>query len=160
MDKALNWANDIDALPELPLSLKDILVRTELILELDKPFLPRALHDDYFGELTIDRKNQCIDQIAQISKKYIYDVKDERNRANICLRLWAGCLAGAKIIALETIDGPNTPEYRNLANNLIMKIAQNNPIFRAGIKTAVEFKRSRNEKYSFEGIPENSFLRS
>ena len=158
MDMALKWANEIDICPKLPSSLQDISVRKELILELDKPFLAQALLDGCHDILSIERKNQCFNEISQISKRFIFDVDDEKTRTNICLRLWSGCLSGAKTIALETNEGPVTPEYRAVVYNKIMDLAQNDPIFLAGAEVAVDFKKTRNEGYSFEGLPEDSFL--
>jgi len=158
MDMALNWANDLGDPPGLPNSLQDISVRKNLIVELDKPFLAQALIEDYFGILDSKRKKECLDKINQISKKYISNVNVERVRINICLRLWSGCLSAAKIIALETKNGKNTPDYRAEAYKKILNLADNDPIFKAGAKTAVDFKKSRDEEYSFEGIPKDSLL--
>ena len=158
MDIALKWANDIGICPKLPSSLEDISVRNELILELDKPFLTQALLYGCYGRLSIESKNQCLNEISQISKRFIFDIDNEKTRTNICLRLWSGCLYGAKTIALETMDGPVTPKYRSLSHNKIMDLAQSDPIFLVGAKVAVDFKKSRNEGYSFEGLPDDSFL--
>jgi hypothetical protein len=158
MDMALKWANEIEICPKLPSSLHDISVRRELILELDKPFLAQTLRDDYYSRLNIESKNQCLKKISQISNRFIFDVENGKTRASICLRLWSGCLHGAKTIAFDTMDGPVTPEYRSLVHKKIIDLAKSDPIFLAGAEVAVDFKKSRNEGYSFEGLPEDSFL--
>ena len=159
VNMAIKWADGIGPPPKLPSSLNDISTRLKLLLELDNPYFVNSLMKDFNQRLGIIEKNNSLEEIAQISKKYLYDISEDRLRSNISLRLWAGCLTVAKIISYLTLNGPNTPEYRNNSYKKIIYLSQRDPIFKAGAETAVEFKKSRNEKYSFEGIPKDVFFR-
>ena len=159
MLQALKWGNDLGESPTLPNSLQNISNRKDLVLELDKPFLPQSLIKDYNNLLSPEEKNQCLNEILSISKRFITDVNDDKEKINICLRLWSGCLSTAKTIAIETNDGPNTPEIRYALHNKITELAENDLIFQAGAEVAEEFIKARNEEYSFEGIPNDSFLK-
>jgi hypothetical protein len=80
-------------------------------------------------------------------------------RASIALRLWAGCLDAAKTIALETRDGPNSPELRAAAFAQIDSVAETDPIYGAGVEAAPAFKVLRRQSYSFDGVPAGSRVR-
>lgn len=73
--------------------------------------------------------------------------------ASIALRLWSGCISAAKVIALETRSGPNTPDYRKKASKTLLRTAQIDKIFAAGVVAAVEFKKLRKEPHDYSGIP-------
>jgi hypothetical protein len=97
-----------------------------------------------------------IAMIAALSRRYLPKIKDGLVRVNVALRLWSGCLSAAKVIALETRSGPNTPESRALVMPVIEEIAAKDPIYAAGVDVAPAFKRRRHEKYSFDGVPSRS----
>ena len=70
----------------------------------------------------------------------------------IFLRWWSGCLSMAKIIALETRDGKNTPSYRKRASKKLLTKMRKDPIFADGVHAAIAFKRLRKQEWSFEGF--------
>jgi hypothetical protein len=79
--------------------------------------------------------------------------------AGECLRIWAGCMCGAKAIALGTRNGRNWPWWRHRAAKRIQADAEHDAFFAAGALAAVAFKAGRNEAFSFCGIPKYSILR-
>jgi len=160
MDTALRWAKELRSIPTLPSSLQDVSQRAKLVRDINTESFAGALLADYYRTLSVDEKVQCLNEIARGSKTYISDVDDDGVRKNLSLRLWSGCLSAAKIIALRTNDGPNTPDKR--ASSFRDKIdpqAQMDPIYRAGVEAAPHFKKLLEEEYSFEGVPEDSTVR-
>ena len=71
---------------------------------------------------------------------------------SVILRWWVGCLNMAKVIALETRDGPNTPEYRNRASRHILRQTRYDRVYADGVRAALNFKMLRKQPYSTEGI--------
>lgn len=152
MDTALQWANELGSPPLLPSSLQDVNQRAKLVDQIDGPLVRGSL----LLTLNEEERQQRLRDVARFSEDYIPDVDDEMVRVNTALRLWAGCLAAAKTIALETRSGPNNPEMRTwIFVNKIDKIAQQDPIYLAGVEAAPAFKGLRNEPYSLEGVPED-----
>lgn len=160
MGIALQWANKLGPPPTLPSSLQDVIQRAKLVNNIDTPNLADTLFSDFRGSLNLNDKIQCLNEIARLSKSYIPYVEDDNVRVNISLRLWSGCISAAKTIALQTRGGPNTPEMRaSIFSNQIDPIAEEDPIYCAGVEAAPSFKKLRNETYSFEGVPEKSVVR-
>ena len=160
MDTARRWANELGSPPILPSSLQNVIQRAKLVNNIDTPNLANALFLEFQGELNPEDKEQCLSEIARLSKSHIPDVHDKNVRINIALRLWSGCLSAAKTIALQTRGGPNKPEDRaSIFSSKIDPLAQEDPIYCAGVEAAPSFKRLRNEPYSFEGVPEKSVVR-
>ncbi|HEC76397.1 MAG TPA: hypothetical protein ENI33_03955 [Thermoplasmatales archaeon] len=160
MDTALQWANELGPPPPLPSSLKDVTQRAKLVNAIDEPHFANSFFLDFQSRLSDVEKNQCLNEIANVTKIYILDVEDDKTRVNIALRLWSGCLSAAKTIAIQTVSGPNTPEMRaSIFSNKIDPITQRDPIYCAGVETAPSFKKLRNEPYSFEGVPQKSVVR-
>jgi hypothetical protein len=159
MDTALRWANQLGPPPTLPPSLQNVIQRAKLVNNIDTTNLATALFLDSQGNLNLNGKHQCLSEVARLSLPYIQDVDDNNVRVNIALRLWSGCLSGAKTIALQTRSGPNTPEMRaSIFSTKIDPLAQEDPIYCAGVEAAPSFKRLRNDPYSFEGVPEESVV--
>ncbi len=153
MDTARRWANELGPPPPLPPSLQDVGQRAKLVIEINWPLI----HGDALERLSTKEKAQRLNDVAGLSGNHMPDVDDDSDRDNITLRLWSGCLDAAKTIALETMNGPNTPSMRALAfGRKIDPTAQEDPIYCAGIEAAPSFKRLLEEDYSFEGVPENS----
>ena len=75
------------------------------------------------------------------------------------LRLWSGCLSSAKLIALETRDGPVMPNYRRSAAIFDAMRCKRDPIWKMGYRTGPALKRLRKEKVCYDGIPKRSSLR-
>lgn len=94
--------------------------------------------------------------IADKSKSYMSEDLDDNIRKNILLRLWAGCMDAAKNIALETMDGTNSPVTRKEGFFLIDLFAKLDPIYRSGIEAAPSFKKLQRQHYSFAGVSSGS----
>ena len=65
----------------------------------------------------------------------------------------------AKMIALDTRDGPNTPNMRIETFQHLDRIADQDHIYRAGVESAPLFKKERQQCFSFNGIPLTSPVR-
>jgi len=111
---------------------------------------------EYFSE-TI--KEIILNRIDDIVRHYNTHETNEKYRKSIGLRLWSGCLSAAKVIALETRDGPNPPEMRAESFQEIDIIADRDSIFRAGVESAPLFKEYNQQCYSFNGVPSTSPVR-
>ncbi|OPY38189.1 MAG: hypothetical protein A4E35_00611 [Methanoregula sp. PtaU1.Bin051] len=159
METALRWANELGPSPTLPSSLQDVTERSKLVYAINTSNLANSLFADFHRNLSIVEKAKCQNAIARLSRAYMSDVTDDKVLVNISLRLWSGCLSAAKTIAFQTMDGPNTPEKRELIFTQIEFNAQEDPIYRAGVEAAPTFKRLLKEGYSFEGVSKNSVVR-
>jgi len=156
MYTALQWASELGSSLVLPASLKYVKQRAELV----KAIGPVLVRDSILLTLSENEKSARLNEVGSLSKTYIPDVKEDRNRINIALRLWSGCISAAKTIALQTMSGPNTPQKReSIFRNTIDPLAQTDAIFRAGVEAAPAFKSLLKEEYSFEGVPETSAVR-
>ena len=160
MTTALKWANEMGPPPTLPASLQDVRERAKLVRDVNTKMLANILFKDYQGQLSTEEKGQCLYDVARVSTVYMPGVVDSTVRANLCLRIWSGCLAAAKNIAFQTLDGPNTPDQRNLIfRDYIDPQAQADPIFCAGVESAPSFKKLLEEGYSLDGVPQESPVR-
>jgi hypothetical protein len=133
---------DVNALPS---SLAEVQSRAELVSDVDAPL---DWHAD--GRLHA---------ICPILERRLADVANAFERVGITLRLWAGCMDAAKAIALETRDGPTTPEMRSEAFFQIDRIADTDPIYAAGVEAAPALKRLRQQEFLLEGAPSDSAVR-
>jgi hypothetical protein len=98
--------------------------------------------------------------LAERAAAFIPDVPDTKTRVSISLRLWSGCMSAAKTIAEGTRSGPNTAEGRHrVFAEIIDPIAENDPIYAAGVEAAPAFKTRRNQPYILDGVPEGSSVR-
>jgi len=154
MDLAYWFAQALGPTPGLPRSLESVQQRARLVAEIDGPFITGSSFEECVVNI-----GMRIKEISSKSASYMPDVSDNLTRMNLGLRLWAGCLSAAKTIALETMDGPNSPEDRARIFPSIDSLAESDPIYRAGVEAAPEFKRLRDDAYSFEGVPANSPVR-
>jgi hypothetical protein len=153
MEAARVFAEGLGAALALPASLMDLEARAKLVQKIDGPFLAGGNDLEIVYNLGLR-----IAAIADLSREYLPAIEDGLTRANIALRLWAGCISAAKIIALETLSGPNTPEGRAQIIPQVEKLAAQDPIYAAGVEAAASFKRLRGDRYSFEGIPPGSLV--
>lgn len=77
-------------------------------------------------------------------------------RMSILLRLWAGCLAGAKTLSIGAdtprVSWVNTSEVRKRQFLWLARDSKRDRIFRLGARAALLFKLERGEEFGFEGI--------
>jgi hypothetical protein len=73
--------------------------------------------------------------------------------------LWSGCLSAAKTIALDTREGPNTPDRRTKDFQIFDHRVNQDPIYCAGVESAPLFKKKNQQCFSFDGVPLTSPVR-
>lgn len=83
----------------------------------------------------------------------------DRCEAGVALRTWAGCMSGAKCIALGTRNGRNWPWWRRRQAKAMEMECARDPVFQMGVMAAIAFKIGRNEAYSLFGVPSDHYLR-
>jgi DNA-binding MarR family transcriptional regulator len=154
-ETALAWARELGNAPELPASLKDPRRRAKLVDSIDAPLISGSI----LASLEQGEKQRRLILVAEVAASLMPEVKDTTTKSNIALRLWAGCISAAKMIALETKSGPNTPEIRDRAFTLIDSIAREDAIYRAGVESAPAFKKLRLQPISLESVPKQSAVR-
>jgi hypothetical protein len=162
MYTAYSWASDLADLSHLKATL-DINQRIKLILEMDEE-VDRYSKYDLSGSGLLENFSETVKEIFlnrvdDIVRHYILDETNEKYRKSIGLRLWSGCISTAKTIALDTRDGPNTPEIRTKIFRTLDRIADQDPIYRAGVESAPLFKKERRQCFSFNGVPLTSPVR-
>jgi hypothetical protein len=153
---ALKWSKELPTYRELPNSLSNIRDRAYFIDGVDH-LLGEASY--YFSSSNQQAKEAYIKRLSSKAKELLPELMPSTNEvvANLVFRLWFGCLAAAKTIALETKSGPNTPEVRRVAfEQVISPLCIEDAIIRAGVGVAKTFKEIRMEKYSLEGVPGNA----
>ncbi len=162
MNTAYSWASDLSDLSHLKMTL-DINQRIQLILDIERE-VDRYSKYDLSGSGLLENFSETVkeiflNRIDHIVRRYIPDEKNEKYRKSIGLRLWSGCLLAAKTIALDTRDGPNTPNIRTEIFQALDRIADQDPIYRAGVESAALFKKKREQCFSFNGVPLTSPVR-
>jgi hypothetical protein len=138
---------------ELPGPLSGVDVRAQLVDKADRP-----IWVDGDGNPSFEVLGGHLRHVVRHTEALLPDV-DPLDRATIALRLWAGCLMAAKVIALETRSGPNTSTLRGELFAWIDQIAAEDPIYRAGVEAAPAFKRRRQQEFELDGVPEDSAVR-
>lgn len=156
MHTAYIWANEWCPTPPLELAVENVDERAELVDRIGEVLVPdnQQLH-----KLPQNEKIQRLNAISILMKEKFPNEKIINKRISFALRLWSGCISATKTIALETMDGLNTPEMRRRIFEEIEPIAQRDPIFMAGVEAATAPKRRHNQCYSFLGVPESSCVR-
>ena len=146
MNIAYSWACDLSNLSYLKMTL-DINQRIHLILDIEREVDRYSKYDlsgsGLFENFSGTVKEIFLNRIDDIVRRYI---PDERMR-NIKKALdydcgLAACLA-AKTIALDTRDGRNTPNLRTKIFQDLDRIADQDPIYRAGVESAPLLKKKR-----------------
>jgi hypothetical protein len=158
MNTAYKWASELADKSHL-IFILDINQRVELISEINE-LLGRYINDDLksggfglFEKFPEIVKEIILNKIDDIIRHYKPLETNQKYRKSIGLRLWSGCLSAAKVIALETRDGPNTPEIRAEGFQILEPIANADPIFCAGLESAPLFKKRNQQCFTFIGVP-------
>jgi len=146
MNDAWELAEKMGPPPEIPPTLDNKERRTRFALELDSTFAGILIRN-----LSENQKSLWLQKVDEVASKFTSEQSSDK-RINCSLRLWAGVLTGAKIVALETRAGPVTPENRRKASTEMQERSRRDPIFRAGLEVATRFKELRGQAYSLEGV--------
>jgi hypothetical protein len=95
-------------------------------------------------------------------------VRSNRERGNIALRLWTGCLCAAKECRRTSVsehnpdgttkrESPYTPEMRTESFEKIMMTSSKDPVYEAGVEAAPVWELIENaapdKKMYLDGIP-------
>ena len=149
----------IDSIPE---SLQDVIKRAKYLDFVDKKMIAGSM----LWELNKQVIDSFLTNMDKESVPWIYDIGDGKQRINITLRLWAGCLDAAKYLRDKYMSRSNdgtvseetiTPEMRAKAfKESINPKASLDPIYYTGVEAAPIFKRVRNEPIFSDGIPSDS----
>jgi hypothetical protein len=154
MELARVFAQGLGPAPTLPAPLRAVARRAELVDAIDGSLVTGG----NIYELGFQIASR-LRRVVEGSRGLVADLPDPMERINVVLRLWSGCITGAKVIAHETRSGPNSVEYRRGIVPQIEAIADQDPIYAAGLEAAPVFKILRDQTYSLEGVPENSRVR-
>jgi hypothetical protein len=162
MDTPYSWASDLADLSHLKMTL-DINQRIQLILDIESE-VDRYNKYDLSGSGLLENFSETVkeiflNRIDDIVRHYILDETNEKYRKSIGFRLWSSCISTAKTITLDPRDGPNIPEIRTKIFQTFDRIADQDPIYCAGVESAPLFKKERQQCFSFNGVPLTSPVR-
>lgn len=151
LDLARGLSPDLHVSPDC---LADPLTLAELVDEIDGPIVV-----DGNGDLRFDLLGERLRAISEKSTLALHAFTDPVDRLAVALRIWAGCLMAAKLIAHETRGGPNTNEMRASMFPQVDSLARNDPAFCAGVEAAPAFKATRGQEIALGGVPADSPVR-
>jgi hypothetical protein len=144
--------------PRLPDSLKNADHTARFIDYIDSQIINpfRSLKTEEF-----------ILKVIELTREKIPDISDGKVRANITMRLWAGCMDSAKTIRNTYVDKsspdgtlPYTPEKRKNAWYQKMKPkSEEDSIYKYGVELGTVFRKIRGQPSYLEGIPKDSIVR-
>src|SRR5438128_1294791 len=132
MKTALEWARCYGPIPYG--WLESTINNPEHVATMVLAFNDKFIQGNTLASLNTKQKKQSIQNMLIIARCYIYDREWRRNGsyavlACILLRLWSGCICGAKTIALGTRDGPNTQRIRSRQMKKIKRMGKNDHIY-------------------------------
>lgn len=164
MSIAYEFSNLLGPIDSLPESLKEMDVKRAKYLDfVDKKMIAGSKLWELNNEQQIE---SFLAKVDKESIQWIYDVADHRQRINITLRLWAGCVAAAKLLGkryvrgwgdLDIIEDEITPNMREKDfKQSIDPKALSDPIYYAGVEAAPILQRLRNEPIFMDGVPSES----
>ena len=150
----------IDSIPE---SLKEVIKRAKYLDFIDRKMIAGSRLWEFNNTQQIE---SLLANMDKESIPWIYDIADGKQRINITLRLWAGCLDAATNLHDTYINRRNDgtvseeiipSEMRAKAfKESINPKTSSDPIYYAGVEAAPIFKRLRNEPIFTDGIPSDS----
>ncbi len=164
---ALAWAGSVSVPRSLPRSLQSVCRRTEMIHAINESIgkINARLYDVNPQEMMFwpfEAQEEFRSKVLKISREFVTEAMDDSQMTALGLRLWAGCLSTAKMIARRTNDGQNTFEVRKTAfEEVIDKTSQVDKVYEAGVEAAPIWKKKvgQGDDVSFDGVPENSAVR-
>lgn len=77
----------------------------------------------------------------------------ELDACGVALRLWSGCLSGAKIMAYRTRSGINQQKDLRKRWKMVTELARKDPIYKEGVSVCVLFKETRKERCDIKEAP-------
>ncbi len=133
---AHHFATNLGPAPPLLQPLQPVERRAELVDRIDAPLVK---HVDLLA--VVGRIATRVRDVIRVTPEFMPDVEDPIDRLNIALRLWSGCLSAARIIAYGSRSGPNDAALRAQIMPQVDAVAEEDPIYAAGVESAPAFKR-------------------
>lgn len=163
---ALAWAGNLAAPQSLPVSLRSVCKRTEMIDRINNALggISARLYPNERPKVMLlwpsAAQEEFRSRVLAISQEFITEGINDNEKNAVGLRLWSGCLSAAKTIATGTMDGDNTPDMRRAAfEGEIDRTANMDPIYKAGVEVAPIWKEFLGQEVHLEGVPETSAVR-
>jgi hypothetical protein len=168
------WAKECGDIPQLPECLSsNIMNRCHLVQFLNQQILKIRTTNVHFPKILLnpDEKERFIRILEENKDSMEYVLNDEwsdKERKNIALRLWTGCLCAAKECRRTSVSEHNpdgtakressyTPEMRAESFKKIMITSREDPIYEAGVEVAPVWELIENavgdKKMYLDGIP-------
>ena len=155
MKSIYSWTMEYENCRELPDSLKsDALKNADLvqIVNIKLQMVRNTQRDRFFPTILVnpelkDKFTRDLEQDQDTVKRTLYDVPIDKDRKNIILKLFAGCLDASKSLRKEyvaecNLDGTPkrleliTPEMRqDYFNGMLEKIVSD-PVYKIGVEVA------------------------
>jgi hypothetical protein len=148
------WAKEFGDIVQVPNSLKlDCMKRCHIVQFVHQQLLKIRTTNIHFPKILLqpDEKDRFIrilkEDDGDTIQSILNDVCSDRERGNIALRLWTGCLCAAKECRRTSVsehnpDGttrrvsPYTPEMRIESFEKIQYTSSKDPIYEAGVEAA------------------------
>jgi hypothetical protein len=168
------WAKECGDIPQLPETLRlDCMKRCKLVHFVNQQLLKMRTANIHFPKILLqpdekDRFIRILEENEDTIQSILNDVWNDRERVNIALRLWTGCLCAAKECRRTSVyehnpDGttkrqsPYTPEMRTESFEKIMITSSKDSIYEAGVEAAPVWELIENavpdKKMYLDGIP-------
>lgn len=159
---------------QVPETLKrDCMKRCRLVQFVNEQLLKIRSTNIHFPKILLhpdekDRFVQILEEDESTIQSILSDILNDRERGNITLRLWTGCICVSKecrraSVAEHNPDGttkresPYTPEMRTESFKKIMITSREDPIYEAGMEVAPVWElienAGTNKKMYLDGIP-------
>jgi hypothetical protein len=168
------WAKECGDIPQLPECLSgDCMNRCHLVQFLNQQLLKIRTTNVHFPKILMnpDEKERFIRILQENNdsmKNILNDERSNKERKNIVLRLWTGCLCAAKECRRTSVSAHNpdgtantesyyTPEMRAESFKKIMITSREDSVYQAGVEVAPVWELILNEasdkKMYLDGIP-------
>ena len=144
MITALQWGRELSKLPMLPTDW-DVNRCALLVLKIEQSW-PRGYHSE-FSTKDLEEKFNALYDSSKVT-----DPVSIQETVGFSLRLWAGCISGAKVIAEGTRSGSNSKVSRRVGGDRIETLCRTDLIYRAGVLCSPWFKHLRGEPFHLDGL--------
>ncbi|MFL6320256.1 MAG: hypothetical protein ACJ72Q_07265 [Nitrososphaeraceae archaeon] len=163
MSIAYEWSKPLEAIDSIPESLHDVINRAKYLDFVYKNMIAGSKLWELNNKQQIE---SFLTKIDEGSIPWIYDIADGKQRINITLRLWAGCLDAAKYLQDKYVSRRNdgtvseaiiTPDMRAKAfKKTINPKASLDTIYYTGVEAAPVLRKIREQPTYSDGIPSDS----
>lgn len=168
------WAKEFGDIVKVPDSLRlDCMKRCHIVQFVNQQLLKIRTTNIHFPKILLqpdekDRFIRILEEDKDTIQSILNDVWNDRERGNIALRLWTGCLCAAKecrrtSVSKHNPDGttkresPYTPDMRTESFGKITMTSSKDPIYEAGVEAAPVWELIENaapdKKMYLDGIP-------